>query len=92
MTCNVGRWRTAVSFARVVDAVRGSGETESRISASAMTGLQQHVLLAGCEVHFVLVIVHADVDDVSQQLLVTWDHLQLLVKTLDGEDNVLQCG
>lgn len=46
------------------------------------TRLEQHVLLAGGEVHLVLVVVHAQVDDVGQQLLVAVDHLELLLQRL----------
>lgn len=55
--------------------------------------LEQHVLLAGSEVHLVLVVVHAEVDDVGQQLLVPVDDLQLLLQRLGtkgrtGQDSV----
>lgn len=40
------------------------------------------MLLVGSEVHLVLVVVHAQVDDVGQQLLVPVDHLQLLLQRL----------
>lgn len=40
------------------------------------------MFLTGRQIHFVFVIVHADVDDVGQKLLVTWNHLQLLVQAL----------
>ena len=40
------------------------------------------MLLAGGQVHLVLVVIHADVDNVRQQLLVAWDHFQLLMETL----------
>lgn len=44
--------------------------------------LEEHVLLTGGQIHLVLIVIHADVDNVSQQLLVAWDHFQLLMKTL----------
>lgn len=44
--------------------------------------LEEHVLFARSQVHLVLVVIHTDVDNVSQQLLIAWDHLQLLVETL----------
>lgn len=44
--------------------------------------LEQHVFLAGCQIHLVLVVIHADVDDVSQKLLVPRNHLQLLMQAL----------
>lgn len=42
------------------------------------------MLLAGGQIHLVLVVIHADVDDVRQQLLVAWDHFQLLMETLNS--------
>lgn len=44
--------------------------------------LKQHVFLAGSQIHFVLVVVYADVDNVGQKLLVARDHLQLLMQAL----------
>jgi len=44
--------------------------------------LEQHVLLVGREVHLVLVVLHTQVDDVGQELLVAVDHLQLLLQRL----------
>lgn len=44
--------------------------------------LKQHVFLTGSQIHFVLVIVNTDVDNVCQQLLIARDHLQLLVQAL----------
>lgn len=46
--------------------------------------LEEHVLLAGGQIHLVLVVIHADVDDVGQQLLVAGDHFQLLMETLNS--------
>lgn len=46
--------------------------------------LEEHVLLAGGQVHLVLVVIHADVDNVRQQLLIAWDHFQLLMETLNS--------
>lgn len=42
------------------------------------------MLLTGGQIHLVLVVIHADVDNVSQQLLIAWDHFQLLVETLNS--------
>lgn len=42
------------------------------------------MLLTGGQIHLVLVVIHADVDNVGQQLLVAWDHFQLLVETLNS--------
>lgn len=42
------------------------------------------MLLAGGQIHLVLVVIHADVDNVRQQLLVAWDHFQLLMETLNS--------
>lgn len=44
--------------------------------------LKQHVFLTGSQIHFVLVIVDTDVDNVCQQFLVARNHLQLLVQAL----------
>lgn len=59
-------------------------ETLTREQNTILHGahLEQHVLLVGSEVHLVLVVVHAQVDDVGQQLLVPVDHLQLLLQRL----------
>lgn len=46
--------------------------------------LEKHVFLTGGQVHLVLVVIHADIDNVSQQLLIAWDHFQLLVETLNS--------
>lgn len=46
--------------------------------------LEEHVLLAGGQVHLVLVVIHADVHYVCQQLLIAWDHFQLLMETLNS--------
>lgn len=46
--------------------------------------LEERVLLAGGQVHLVLVVIHADVDYVCQQLLIAWDHFQLLMETLNS--------
>lgn len=54
------------------------------LRSSNVTYFEQHVFLAGGEVHLVLVVVHAQVDDVRQQLLVPVDHLQLLLQRLAG--------
>lgn len=42
------------------------------------------MLLTGCQVHLILVVIHTDVDNVCQQLLIARDHFQLLVKTLNN--------
>lgn len=42
------------------------------------------MLLTGSEVHLVLIVVHAQVYDVGQQLFVPVDHLQLLLQRLWG--------
>lgn len=52
------------------------------------TYLEQHVLLAGREVHLVLVVIDTQVDDVCQQLLVSVNHLQLLLQRLSAQDGV----
>lgn len=56
--------------------------------------LKQHVFLAGCQIHLVLVIVYTDVDNVCQKFLVARNHLQLLVQALhrdrDGATGHLQ--
>lgn len=44
--------------------------------------LEQHVFLAGCQVHLVLVVVHTDVDNVGEKLLIPRNHLQLLMQAL----------
>lgn len=49
------------------------------------------MFLAGGQVHLILVVIHTDVDNVSQQLLVAWDHFQLLMETLPGQ-TTLQLG
>lgn len=41
--------------------------------------LEQHVFLTGCQIHLVLVVVHTDVDDVGEKLLIPRNHLQLLM-------------
>lgn len=46
--------------------------------------LEERVLLTGGQVHLVLVVIHADVDYVCQQLLIAWDHFQLLMETLNS--------
>lgn len=46
--------------------------------------LEQHVFLAGCQVHLILIVIHTDVDNVCQQFLIAWNHFQLLVKTLNN--------
>lgn len=53
-----------------------------KVTGDGVSYLQQHVFLAGGQVHLVLIVIHTDVDNVSQQLLITRDHLQLLVQTL----------
>lgn len=42
------------------------------------------MLLTGGQIHLVLVVIHTDVDNVGQQLLIAWDHFQLLVETLNS--------
>lgn len=46
--------------------------------------LKEHVLLTGRQVHLILIVINTDVDNVCQQLLIAWDHFQLLVKTLNN--------
>ena len=46
--------------------------------------LEEHVLLTGGQIHLVLVVIHADVDDIRQQLLIARDHFQLLMETLNS--------
>lgn len=56
--------------------------------------LEQHVFLAGCQIHLVLVVVHTDVDNVGEKLLIPRNHLQLLMQALhtnrDGGTNLDQ--
>lgn len=51
--------------------------------------LKQHVFLTGSQIHFVLVIVDTDVDNVCQQFLIAWNHLQLLVQALRRQEEAL---
>lgn len=44
--------------------------------------LEQHVFLTGCQIHLVLVVVHTDVDNVGEKLLIPRNHLQLLMQAL----------
>lgn len=49
------------------------------------TYFEQHVFLVGSQVHLVLIVIHTQVDNVCQQLLVAINDLQLLLQRL--EDN-----
>ena len=49
-----------------------------------LTYFKQHVFLVGSQVHLVLVVIHTQVDDVCQQLLVAINDLQLLLQRLDN--------
>lgn len=44
--------------------------------------LEQHVFLTRCQIHLVLVVVHTDVDNVGEKLLIPRNHLQLLMQAL----------
>lgn len=48
---------------------------------------EQHVFLVGSEVHLVLVVLNTKVDDVGQQLIVSVNHLQLLLQRLHTTDS-----
>lgn len=43
---------------------------------------KQHVFVTGSEVHLVIIVVNAQVDNVCQQLLVSINHFQLLLQRL----------
>lgn len=43
---------------------------------------EQHVLLTGSEVHLVLIVIHTQVDNVCQELIISIYHFQLLLQRL----------
>lgn len=44
-------------------------------TSMAQPHLQEHVLLTGGEIHLVFIVIHTDVDNISQQLLIARDNL-----------------
>lgn len=68
--------------------LKRADRSASRFQAGC-TYFEQHVLLAGCQVHLVLIVVDAQVDNVGQQLLVAVYHFQLLLQGLAGMNEKL---
>lgn len=54
--------------------------TKRQLQAS--TYFEQHVFLTGSQVHLVLVVIHAQVDDVRQQFFISINHFKLLLQRL----------
>lgn len=50
---------------------------------SPATYFEKHVFLTGRQVHPVLVVIHAQVHDVGQQLFIARNHFELLLQGLE---------